>query len=74
MNICLLQRGSYASLEILEWFVIEYPKHCKRKLDMGKSCIRFKKAEEISFDLIAHLMSKFTVKDWITLYEKNIKR
>jgi len=41
---------------------------------MGKSCIRFKKAEEIPFDLIAELMQKMTVQQWIELYEKNIKR
>lgn len=72
--IALYHAGIYASPEILEWFVSEYPNHCKRKLDMGKSCIRFKKAEEIPFDLIAQLMQKFTVEDWISLYEKNVKR
>jgi len=71
--IALYHSGIYANPELLEWFVNEYPKHCKRKLDMGKSCIRFKKAEEIPFDLIAELMQKMTVKDWINLYEKNIK-
>ena len=72
--IALYHSGVYASKEILDWFVGEYPKHCKRKLDMGKSCIRFKKAEEIPFDLIAELMRKMTVMQWIELYEKNIKR
>lgn len=72
--IALYHSGIYASPEILEWFVGEYPKHCKRKLDMGKSCIRFKKAEEIPFELIAELMQKMTVQSWIALYEKNIKK
>ena len=72
--IALYHSGIYANPEILEWFVAEYPKHCKRKLDMGKSCVRFKKPEEIPFDLIAQLMRKMTVKEWIELYEKNIKR
>lgn len=66
--------GIYAKPELLDWFVREYPKYCKRKLDMGKSCIRFKKAEEIPFELIAELMKKMTVENWIELYEKNIKR
>ena len=52
----------------MEWFVTEYPKHCSRKLDMGKSCIRFKKIEEIPFDLIAELCTKMTSKNWIELY------
>ncbi len=72
--IALYHAGIYADNETLDWFVKEYPKHCKLKLDMGKSCVRFKKAEEIPFDLIAELMQKFTVERWIELYEKNIKR
>lgn len=71
--IALYHSGIYADQNILAWFVREYPKHCKRKLDMGKSCIRFKKPDEIPFELIAELMLKFTVKEWIELYEKNIK-
>ena len=72
--IALYHSGIYADKNILDWFVTEYPKHCKRKLDMGKSCIRFKKAEEIPFDLIAELMQKITVDKWIEIYEKNIKK
>ncbi|MDC9721742.1 MAG: DUF1801 domain-containing protein [Urechidicola sp.] len=72
--IALYHMGIYANPEILDWFVAEYPKHCKRKLDMGKSCIRFKKPEEIPFELIAELMQKITMQEWIDLYEKNVKR
>ena len=71
--IALYHMGIYANPSLLDWFVTEYPKHCKRKLDMGKSCIRFKKPEEIPFKLIAELMQKLTVKEWTKLYEKNIK-
>ena len=70
--IALYHMGIYAKPELLEWFVGQYPKYNKRKLDMGKSCIRFKKVEEIPFDLIARLMQKMTVQDWIELYELNI--
>lgn len=66
--------GIYANPDLLDWFVNEYPRHCKLKLDMGKSCIRFKQAEQIPFDLIAELMQKMSVNDWIRLYETNIKR
>ncbi len=72
--IALYHMGIYAKKELLDWFVAEYPKHCKRKLDMGKSCIRFKKMEEIPYELIAELMQKMTVQDWIELYEANIKK
>jgi len=43
-------------------------------LDMGKSCIRFKKVEAIPFDLIGELVAKIAVNDWIATYEKNYKR
>ena len=66
--------GIYANPELLEWFVKEYPKHSAAKLDMGKSCIRFKKMDKIPYDLIGKLMRKMSVNDWIKLYEKNIKK
>lgn len=72
--IALYHSGIYANKEIYNWFTAEYPKHCKRKLDMGKSCIRFKKPEEIPFELIAELLKKISVQDWITKYETTIKR
>jgi hypothetical protein len=72
--IAFYHMGIYANPELLKWFVGEYPKHCKTKLDMGKSCIRFKKFDQIPYQLIGELMSKMTVKDWISLYEKNLKR
>ena len=43
--IALYHMGIYATPELLDWFMKEYPKHSKRKLDMGKSCIRFKEME-----------------------------
>ena len=72
-SINLYHMGIYANPELYKWFVNEYPKHSKLKLDMGKSCIRFKKMEAIPFELIGELTSKMTVEDWIKLYETNIK-
>ena len=72
--IALYHMGIYADPTLLEWFTAEYPKHSKRKLDMGKSCIRFKKLDEIPFALIAELVAKITVKDWIKLYESMLKK
>jgi hypothetical protein len=40
---------------------------------MGKSCIRFKKLDQIPFDLIAELIQKMSVEDWINCYESQIK-
>lgn len=72
--IALYHMGIYASPKLLEWFVAEYPKHCKTKLDMGKSCIRFKKMDDIPYKLIAELASKIAVEDWISLYESSFRR
>lgn len=72
--VALYHSGIYASKELYDWFVSEYPKYVKTKLDMGKSCIRFKKMETIPYELIGELCTKMSVKEWITLYEKNIKK
>ncbi|WP_400070824.1 DUF1801 domain-containing protein [Zobellia russellii] len=71
--VALYHSGIYANPELYDWFVAEYPKHCKRKLDMGKSCIRFKSMTDIPYELIAELSTKMSVDDWIALYEKNTK-
>ncbi len=73
-TINLYHMGIYSNPELYDWFVAEYPKYCKRKLDMGKSCIRFKKAEDIPFPLIAELMQKITVEQWISIYESLLKK
>lgn len=69
--ISLYHMGLYADKALLQWFTSEYAKRCNYKLDMGKSCIRFKKMDDIPYDLIGELVSKMTVGDWITLYEKS---
>lgn len=72
--IAVYHMGIYADKELYDWFVAEYPKHVKTKLDMGKSCIRFKKPENIPYDLLAELFTKMTVEDWISRYESMLKR
>ena len=70
-NISFYHMGIYADPKLLDWFTKNHAKEVSSKLDMGKSCIRFKKAEQIPFKLIGELVSKMTVKEWIALYEKN---
>ena len=71
-SINFYHMGIYSDPKLLEWFVTEYPKHSKQKLDMGKSCVRFKNFDEIPYKLIADLMKKISAKEWIELYEKNL--
>ena len=72
--IAFYHMGIYAKPALLKWFTTEYPKHSTARLDMGKSCIRFKKPEYIPYKLIGELIKKVPVKDWIKFYEENIKR
>jgi Domain of unknown function (DU1801) len=64
----------YSDKELHKWFTDEYSKSGKTKLDMGKSCLRFKKPDQIPFKLIGELASKITPEKWISIYERNIKR
>ena len=73
-SINFYHMGIYADATLLNWFVAEYPKHSKQKLDMGKSCIRFKKPEYIPYELLGQLMQKMTAAQWIALYEHNLKK
>lgn len=73
-SINFYHMGIYADPKLLKWFTDEYAKTGLGKLDMGKSCMRFKKAENIPYELIGELCSKITVEKWIEVYEKNMKR
>lgn len=73
-SVNIYHMGIYADKKLYDWFVAEYPKHVKTKLDMGKSCIRFKKIDTIPYELIGQLLVKMTPEDWIGLYEKSFKR
>jgi len=71
--IALYHMGIYADNDLLEWFKNEYPKYCNTKLNMGKSCIRFQKIDQIPYKLITNLTTKMSCKKWIEIYESNIK-
>ena len=70
--IALYHLGLYADQSLLEWFVQEYPKYSKAKLDMGKSCIRFKKVAQIPYNLIGELAAKIMPAEWINIYENKL--
>ena len=72
--IALYHMGIYADKKIHDWFTSEYPKYSSSKLDMGKSCIRFKKQEQIPYELLGQLMKKISPEFWIKTYEEVYKR
>ena len=62
----------YGSREHDDWFRKEWAKTGK-KLDMGKSCIRFRKLEDLPLDVIGKASARAPVKEYIGYYESNIK-
>jgi uncharacterized protein YdhG (YjbR/CyaY superfamily) len=71
--VAVYHMGIYSDPRLLNWFTKEFPKHSKGKLDMGKSCIRFKKLDDIPYDLIGELASKMTPAEWVELFERKIR-
>ena len=71
--ITFYHMGLYSDEKLLDWFKDEYSKFTSLKLDMGKSCVRFKKSSDIPFALIGALMQKVSVEDWVLLYEEKLK-
>jgi hypothetical protein len=71
--IALYHSGIYAMPDLHDWFTAEYAKQCKYKLDMGKSCIRFKRLDDIPYALVGELMGKVSIDEWIKTYESVVK-
>ena len=72
-HVALYHMGIYTNTKLLKWFQTEYQKMCRYKLDMGKSCIRFKHFSDIPYDLIGELTTKINPQQWIEIYESSIK-
>ncbi len=72
--VSVYHMGVYANPVLLKWFTAAHAKASPKKLDMGKSCIRYKQPDDIPFDLIGQLVSKITPDEWIAIYEKAFKR
>lgn len=66
--------GIYSQPELHDWFINTWPNHSSQKLDMGKSCVRLKKIDEIPYELIGELASKMTPEKWIYIYETALKK
>lgn len=70
-NISLYNNAVYMFPEVLKWFQEEYSKTVKTKLDMGKSCIRFKNMKNIPYELVAELCKKVTLEEFVAKYEES---
>jgi uncharacterized protein YdhG (YjbR/CyaY superfamily) len=72
--IAIYHMGIYADKKLYDWFIDEHTKQIPTKIDMGKSCLRYKNPALIPYDLIGELISKMTVKDWISTYESAFRK
>lgn len=73
-SINFYHMGLYTDEKLLSWYTSEYAQRWKWKLDMGKSCTRWKKLDQIPHELIGELVEKITPKEWIEIYEKTLKK
>lgn len=73
-HIAVYHMGIYMKPELINWFENEFPKHSSKKLNMGKSCIRFRNTKDIPFDLLGELATKITVDDYVSLYTDILNR
>lgn len=73
-SINFYHMGIYSDPKLLKWFTEAHAKASPKKLDMGKSCVRYKKPEDIPFKLIGELVSRITTDEWIAMYEKLLNR
>ena len=71
--ISIYHMGLYGSPELMKWFTTAHAKASPKKLDMGKSCIRYKNPDDIPYELIGELVSKITPDQWIQAYEAAYK-
>jgi uncharacterized protein YdhG (YjbR/CyaY superfamily) len=73
-HIAFYHMGLYSKASMMEWFLNRCTEAGLKKPDMGKSCIRFKKAEDIPFELLGELCRKMSASDWISIYEATLKK
>lgn len=73
-HIAIYHSGIYMIPELEEWFRAEYSRRVDTKLDMGKSCIRFRNPKKIPYDLLEELMKKVSVDEYVDLYERSLER
>lgn len=72
-SINFYHMGMYANPALLKWFIGAHAQASTKRLDMGKSCIRFKNPEDIPYKLLGELVAKITVDDWVEMYETILK-
>lgn len=69
-HMAIYLMGCYGDERLARWFEAGFRKAGK-KLDRGKSCVRFKELDDLPLDLIGEAVARMPVDDFIALYERS---
>ncbi len=67
-HMALYMMSVYGDPKLKAWFEKAY-KASGKKLDMGKSCVRFKKLDDLALDVIGQAIAKVPVDAYVAQYE-----
>lgn len=67
-HLALYLMNVYGSPELEQWFRAAWAKSGK-KLDMGKSCVRFSRAEDLALDVVGEAVSRTPVDAFVERHE-----
>ena len=65
--MALYLNNVYADPAMYEWFTETF-RETGRNLDMGKSCVRFRKLDDLPLDVIAEAVSRSPVAEFVGVY------
>jgi len=63
----------YGSATLKTWFAAEFKKAGK-KLNMGKSCVRFKSVDDLPLDVVGKAIARVSVDDFLRIYERSRRK
>jgi len=69
-HMALYMMSVYGDPALNEWFQKAW-KAAGKKLDMGKSCIRFKKLEDLALDVVGEAIARVSLDQFVASYEAN---
>ena len=72
-HMALYLNNVYSDEPTREWFTSAYAASGKR-LDMGKSCVRFKRLEDLPLDVVGQAIARTSVEDFLASYEAARKK
>ena len=68
-HVALYLMGLYSDPELLKWFTRAW-KATGKKLDMGKSCVRFRKLDDLALDVLVEAFRRMTAERYIEMVEQ----